>query len=140
MVRKELVEFTPNEFAGSVVSGREDLERLALRARGHSQNARAESTVRAYRSDWRDFAAWATGHELGSLPADPVTIALYIEDLAGDSGAKANTIERRLSAIAYAHKLKRPRRPDQRRRRLVDLVGPQTRDRHQGTQSAPDRA
>ncbi len=103
---RDLAEFTPNDFAGKVVSDRGDLQRLTHRALGHSQNARAESTVRAYRSDWRDFTEWTTKHELGSLPADPLTVALYIEDIAGDAGAKANTIERRLSAIAYAHKLK----------------------------------
>jgi site-specific recombinase XerD len=82
-----------------------DLARLADvadRARDYAQAARAASTLRAYRTDWRAFAAWCAAHRLAALPAAAETVALYVADLGGRK--KAATIARRLAAIAEAHK------------------------------------
>jgi len=77
---------------------------LAERARGYAERAKADNTVRAYRADWRDFAAWCEARAQPALPAPPETVALYLTDLAG-MGRKASTIGRRLSAISQAHQL-----------------------------------
>jgi site-specific recombinase XerD len=64
--------------------------------------ARAASTLRAYRADWQIFEAWCGAHELAALPATPETVALYITEMARDR--KVSTITRHLASIAQAHK------------------------------------
>jgi site-specific recombinase XerD len=71
-------------------------------AREFARRSKAESTLRGYRSDWRDFCAWCEGQGLTPLPASPETIAAYIAECAGR--LKTGTIQRRLNAIAEAHK------------------------------------
>ena len=73
-------------------------------ARGYVAAARAPATVRAYRSDLRDFEAWCAAHGRVALPATPDTVADYLAALA-DSGRRASTITRRLSAISQGHRL-----------------------------------
>jgi len=78
------------------------LELLGARAAEYVAAAKAANTLRAYRSDWREFSAWAAWRELEALPATPETVALYLTDLA--EAAKTSTIARRLAAIAQAHR------------------------------------
>ena len=59
-----------------------DLTRLASETREFLSAAKAESTRRAYRTDWLHFAAWCRRHTLDALPATPETVALYLTDLA----------------------------------------------------------
>jgi site-specific recombinase XerD len=61
------------------------------------------NTMRAYRADWADWCAWCARHGKRPLPAEPRAIRDYLVDLA--AGKKLSTIQRRLSAIARAHKL-----------------------------------
>ena len=77
------------------------LEQLADQASRYVEAAKAEATVRAYRSDWAEFCAWADHRGLEALPASPETVALYLVELA--EVAKASTIARRLSSISQAH-------------------------------------
>ena len=79
-----------------------DLELLGARAAEYVAAAKAPNTVRAYRSDWREFSAWAAWRGIEALPAAPETLALYLTDLAG--AAKTSTISRRLAAIGQAHR------------------------------------
>jgi site-specific recombinase XerD len=72
------------------------------RARDYASDAVAANTRRAYRADWRDFAAWCAEQHRTALPALPETVAVYLAALAGHR--KTSTISRRLSAIAQAHK------------------------------------
>jgi integrase len=74
---------------------------VAGRARAYVQAAKAPSTQRAYRSDWRDFERWCQRRDLNTLPAEPETVGLYIADLAATH--RPATISRRLTAIAKAH-------------------------------------
>jgi integrase len=62
----------------------------------------APNTVRAYRSDWGRFSEWARAHGLEPHPAEPNTLCLYLNELAGT--AKASTIARRLAAIGHVHR------------------------------------
>jgi len=75
-------------------------------AKQYIQAARADSTVRAYEADWKNFSSWCEEHQLASLPADPHTIALYLSALA-QSGRKAGTISRRITTIGLLHKRNR---------------------------------
>jgi hypothetical protein len=68
----------------------------------YARASKAENTLRAYRSDLRDFEQWCTDHRRPSLPASPTTLTLYLTALA-EAGAKASTIQRRLSAVSQAH-------------------------------------
>jgi site-specific recombinase XerD len=73
-------------------------------ARRYAAQSRADSTARAYRSDWRDFATWCEGVHTAPLPAQPATVAAYVAALA-EQGKKPATIARRLAAISQAHQL-----------------------------------
>jgi site-specific recombinase XerD len=74
----------------------------AARTRAYIDAATAPNTRRAYRSDWEHFARWCAAHGFLSLPATPETVALYLGALA--SVAKVSTVQRRLTAIAKAHR------------------------------------
>jgi site-specific recombinase XerD len=65
--------------------------------------ARAPATLRAYRHDWRRFAAWCAGSGVSALPAVPETVVLYTTDLAKNEGRRWNTVARRLAAISQQH-------------------------------------
>ncbi len=64
--------------------------------------SKAENTLRGYQSDWRDFCAWCEARGAGPLPAGPEVVASYIAECAGR--LKVGSIQRRLNAIAEAHK------------------------------------
>src|SRR5712692_5045074 len=70
--------------------------------REYIRASKAENTLRGYQSDWRDFCAWCEVRGLCPLPASPETVAAYIAECAGR--LKVGSIQRRLNAIAEAHK------------------------------------
>lgn len=72
-------------------------ENLTEKSRQSIYVARAENTIDAYKSDWRDFCEWCKYHNQKAFPAEPETIVNYINDLADN--AKANTVARRISAL-----------------------------------------
>jgi site-specific recombinase XerD len=71
-------------------------------AREFIRASKAESTLRGYRSDWRHFCQWSEEHGLCPLPALPEAVASYIAECA--ARLKVGSIQRRLNAIAEAHK------------------------------------
>jgi integrase len=85
----------------SLASNSAELERLIQTANRFIHAAKAPATVKAYRSDWRDFEDWCRQHRLAALPAKPDTVALYIADRAAT--LKSGTITRRLTSITKAH-------------------------------------
>jgi integrase len=64
--------------------------------------SKAESTIRGYRADWGHFCKWCEANQLGPLPASPEVVASYIAECAGR--LKVGSVQRRLNAIAEAHK------------------------------------
>jgi integrase len=72
-------------------------------AREFIRASKAQSTLRGYSADWRDFVAWCESHNLCPLPAPPQVVAAYIAVCA--ARLKVGSIQRRLNAIAEAHKL-----------------------------------
>lgn len=71
-------------------------------AREFARRSKTENTLRGYRADWRNFCAWCDSHAISPLPASPEVVASYIADCAGR--LKVGSIQRRLNAIAEAHK------------------------------------
>ena len=72
------------------------------RAEAFIRQSRAASTLRGYRSDFADFSAFCATQDLASIPATAETVCCYLSRCA-DSGLKAGSIQRRVSAIAAAH-------------------------------------
>lgn len=70
--------------------------------REYLRNSKSEATQRAYRNDWKDFTAWCEKYSFPCLPSTPERVAMYLTHLA-DSGKKAATITRRLTAISQVH-------------------------------------
>jgi site-specific recombinase XerD len=66
---------------------------------------KAEATRKAYASDFRHFRQWCRSRKVGELPAEPDTVAAYLNALATTAGLKVSTINRRVAAIRYAHRL-----------------------------------
>lgn len=89
------------------IAGAEELRRSGLLelTRDLATNARSAATRQAYRSDLASFIEWTEAHDLAALPARPETIAAYVAQLHRE-GRKPSTIDRALTAISQAHKLK----------------------------------
>ncbi len=68
------------------------------------KNSKANNTLRAYKSDFKDFEIFCLKHGLNSLPTKPKIISLYLTHLSKNS--KISTLRRRLVSISMVHKLK----------------------------------
>ena len=90
------------EIIGPVQGKRADLVPLPEQVREYIRASKAENTLRGYHADWRDFCAWCEARGLDPLPAAPETVAAYIAECAGR--LKPGSIQRRLNAVAEAHK------------------------------------
>ena len=73
-----------------------------VRARNYIHKSRAASTLRGYRADFADFSEFCTEHGLVEIPASAEAVCSYLSRCA-DSGLKAGSVSRRVSAIAAAH-------------------------------------
>src|SRR5262249_12627057 len=81
---------------------RADIVPLPEQVREFIRASKAENTLRGYQADWRHFCKWCEARSLGPLPAASETVAFYIAGCAGH--LKVGSIQRRLNAIAEAHK------------------------------------
>ena len=76
-----------------VINGADNAAPPSLeQAREFARRSKAESTLRGYRSDWREFCAWCEGQGLAPLPASPETVAAYIAECA--SRIKVGSVQR----------------------------------------------
>ena len=82
-----------------------DLKTLHEETLNNLKNSKAINTVRAYKSDFKDFGAFCAKHSFKTLPTEPKIIALYLTYLSGKD-AKMSTLKRRLVSIGMLHKLK----------------------------------
>ena len=73
-------------------------------AKAFAEAASSKNTKRAYSADWAAFTAWCELTGRMPLPAEPEALADFIATMA-DDGYKPSTINRRVSAIARAHRL-----------------------------------
>ena len=81
-----------------------DVKSLELETLKNLKNSKANNTLRAYQSDFRDFSAFCAKNGLTSIPTQPKIIALYITHLSKTS--KFSTLKRRIASISVIHKLK----------------------------------
>lgn len=65
--------------------------------------AYSDRTRNGYRADLVVFATWCTAKDLTWLPADPATVAAFMDDQT--ASFRISTIKRRLCAIAFAHRM-----------------------------------
>ncbi len=68
------------------------------------KTSKANNTLRAYRSDFKDFVSFCAKHGFKSMPSDPKIVSLYLTHLSKKS--KISTLRRRLVSIGVVHKLK----------------------------------
>jgi len=69
------------------------------------QNSKANNTVRAYKSDFKDFGLFCAQSGFKSLPSEPKVVSLYLTYLS-TKDVKMSTLKRRLVSIGVIHKLK----------------------------------
>jgi len=69
------------------------------------QNSKANNTVRAYKSDFKDFGLFCAQNGFKSLPSEPKIVSLYLTYLSTKE-AKMSTLKRRLVSIGVIHRLK----------------------------------
>ena len=67
---------------GHPVGGRWAELTLTARAESYARGARAERTWAAYERQWARFEAWREEVGERALPADPLTVARFLADLA----------------------------------------------------------
>jgi hypothetical protein len=71
----ELAETMPLELSPAVAAGLD-------RVREFVRACKAQSTLRGYQSDWREFCTWASAQGLSALPAPPEHVTAYIAECA----------------------------------------------------------
>tara|TARA_B100000212_G_scaffold299853_1_gene244720 strand:- start:623 stop:1537 length:915 start_codon:yes stop_codon:yes gene_type:complete len=81
-----------------------DIKSLEIETLKNLKNSKANNTLRAYQSDYRDFSLFCSKNGLSSMPTQPKIIALYITHLSKFS--KFSTLKRRIASISVIHKLK----------------------------------
>ena len=69
------------------------------------QSSKAKNTVRAYKSDFRDFGIFCSQNGFNSLPSEPKIVSLYLTNLS-KKDVKMSTLKRRVVSIGVIHKLK----------------------------------
>jgi len=81
-----------------------DIKNLELETLKNLRNSKAANTLRAYHSDYKDFASFCIKNGFSSLPADPKILSLYLTHLSSTS--KFSTLKRRIASISVIHKMK----------------------------------
>jgi site-specific recombinase XerD len=82
-----------------------DLKALQEETLLNLKSSKALNTIRAYKSDYRDFGLFCAQNGFKSLPADPKIVSLYLTHLS-TKDVKISTLKRRLVSIGVIHKLK----------------------------------
>ena len=82
-----------------------DIRALHEETLNNLKNSKANNTIRAYKSDFKDFGGFCTKNGLKSLPTEPKIVSLYMTYLS-TKDAKMSTLRRRLVSIGVIHRLK----------------------------------
>ena len=69
------------------------------------KSSKANNTVRAYQSDFKDYGLFCAQNGFKSLPSEPKIVSLYLTYLS-TKGSKMSTLKRRLVSIGVIHRLK----------------------------------
>ena len=81
-----------------------DVKTLELETIKNLRNSKANNTVRAYESDFRDFSLFCIKNNLKSLPTEPKILSIYLTHLS--KTYKFSTLKRRIASIKVVHKMK----------------------------------
>ena len=81
-----------------------DLKKLHEDTLNNLKLSKANNTLRAYKSDFKDFGTFCAKHGFSSMPTEPKVVSLYLTHLSANS--KISTLRRRLVSIGVVHKLK----------------------------------
>ena len=82
-----------------------DVKSLEIETLKNLKNSKANNTLRAYKSDFKDFGLFCIQNGFKNLPSDPKIVSLYLTDLSTKE-VKLSTIKRRLVSIGVIHKMK----------------------------------
>ncbi len=82
-----------------------DIKTLKEETLKNLQNSKATNTVRAYKSDFKDFGLFCVQNGFQEIPSDPKIVSLYLTHLS-TKGVKLSTIRRRLVSIGVIHRIK----------------------------------
>jgi len=69
------------------------------------KSSKALNTVRAYKSDFKDFELFCVQNGFKNIPSEPKVVSLYLTHLS-TKDIKISTIKRRLVSIGVIHKIK----------------------------------
>ena len=81
-----------------------DIKALHEETLNNLKTSKSNNTLRAYKSDFKDFGSFCVKHDFNSMPTDPKIVSLYLTYLSKKS--KISTLRRRLVSIGVVHKLK----------------------------------
>ena len=81
-----------------------DVKKLHEETLENLKSSKANNTLRAYKSDFKDFGVFCAKHGFNSMPTEPKVVSLYLTHLSANS--KISTLRRRLVSIGVVHKLK----------------------------------
>ena len=81
-----------------------DVKKLHEETLENLKSSKANNTLRAYKSDFKDFGVFCAKHGFNSMPTEPKIVSLYLTYLSPNS--KISTLRRRLVSIGVVHKLK----------------------------------
>ena len=82
-----------------------DIEALHQETLLNLKYSKADNTIKAYRSDFKDFGLFCVQNGFKSLPSEPKIVSLYLTYLS-TKDVKMSTLKRRLVSIGVIHKLK----------------------------------
>ena len=85
-----------------------DLKSIELETLNNLRHSKSNNTIRAYKSDFKDFSVFCIKNGFKSLPSEPKVISLYLTYLSLSSGGskKISTLKRRIASISVVHRLK----------------------------------
>ena len=81
-----------------------DIKSLYEETINNLKSSKANNTLKAYKSDFKDFGSFCAKHGFKSLPSEPKVVSLYLTNLS--KNFKMSTLKRRLVSIGMVHKLK----------------------------------
>ena len=81
-----------------------EIKKLEIETLDNLKLSKAKNTIRAYKSDFNDFALFCSKHGMQSMPTEPKIVSLYLTHLSKHS--RFSTLKRRLASINVMHKYK----------------------------------
>ena len=90
-----------SNYMNELVAGLKSLHEETI---NNLKSSKSNNTLRAYKSDFKDFVSFCSKHGFVTLPTEPKIVSLYLTHLSKKS--KISTLRRRLVSISTVHKLK----------------------------------